>query len=55
MIRIDDNGVSILTPGSIKVHSEHDLTLRSDSRVYIEGEDVLINKRQVAKLPGISI
>ena len=55
MIRIDDTGVSIMTPQSMKIHANQDLILRSNSRVYIEGEDVLIQKRQVLKLPGITI
>lgn len=55
MVRIDDSGVTVMTPQRLVMHSNQDMVFRSNSRIYIEGEEVLINKRQVKKLPGTSI
>lgn len=55
MIRLDDNGVTIMTPGHLKMHSKGDLKISSDGNIDIQAETVQIQERQVIKAFGGSI
>ena len=55
MIRIDKNGVQVLTPGCVQIHGSQGIKLTSDADISIEAETVTIQKRMVLKESGGSI
>lgn len=55
MLRIDDSGITVMTPGTLKIHSKGDLNITSDSNMNIESENLYIQGRLVNKNFGGSI
>jgi hypothetical protein len=55
MIRCDNNGITIMTPGNLAVHSKADMVLSSDHNIRIEAATVIIQERAVMKGFGGSI
>lgn len=55
MIRVDQDGVKILSPGGISIHSSGDMRITSDSDIAIECETLTIQNRMVLKEFGGSI
>ena len=55
MIRCDDNGISILTPGNLAIHSKGDMTLTSDHNIRIECATLIVQERFVYKGLGGSM
>jgi hypothetical protein len=55
LIRLDRNGISIMTPGNMNIHAKGKLRLTSGSDVEIEGESVIMQGRLVLKELGGSI
>ncbi len=55
MIRIDDNGILIMTPGNLGIHAKGDLELTSDRTIRVEAPKVTIQKRLVLNAPMGSI
>ena len=49
MIRIDKNGVSILTPSNIQLHANKDIKITADASISLEAEHIYLNKRMVLK------
>lgn len=54
-IRVDNNGVTIATPGNAVIHAGGDMTLTADAAIKIEAETVQIQGRAVLKEFGGSI
>jgi hypothetical protein len=52
MIRVDDNGVTIMTPGALKIHSKKDMTLTSDKDIRIECNTLTLQERMHLKTFG---
>lgn len=55
LVRIDNNGVSVLTPGNVAVHAGGDMKLTADANMTIEAEGLMIQGRWVKKGTGGSI
>lgn len=55
MIRIDDNGITLMTPGNMIVHAKGALELTSDQSIRMEAPNVTIQKRLVLNAPMGSI
>ncbi len=55
MIRIDDQGVKILTPGNLAIHAGQNLRISSDADIDIECETLTVQGRFVKKTLGGSI
>lgn len=55
LIRVDNNGVSIMSPGNIAVHAGQNLKISADADIAIEAETVTIQGRGVLKELGGSI
>lgn len=55
MVRIDAEGVKIMTPGRMAFHANNDIVIKSDSNVTIEAESVIVQGRVVKKTFGGSI
>jgi len=55
LIRIDDEGIKVLTPGNMVFHSEGGMRLTSDTSIFIESENVTIQGRSVLKEFGGSV
>lgn len=55
MLRVDQNGLIIMTPGRIGIHAGQGLTLTSDGDMDIECETLTIQQRGVKKVFGGSI
>lgn len=55
MIRIDDNGVTIMTPGNMIIHAKGALELTSDQSIRMEAPNVTIQRRLVINAPVGSI
>jgi len=54
MIRCDDFGITIMTPGSFKAHSKGEMILTSDTSIKIESPQLVIQERPVLRgLPSI--
>lgn len=52
MIRVDKYGVTILTPGALKIHSKKDMTLTSDKDIRIECNTLVLQERMHLKTFG---
>lgn len=50
MVRVDDNGITIMTPGNLAVHSKGDMTLTSDKDIRIECNTLTVQERMVLKV-----
>lgn len=50
MIRIDSNGISIMTPGNIAVHAAGNMKLSADRNMALEAENITIQRRTVLKM-----
>lgn len=55
MIRIDDEGVKIMTPGNLSIHASQNLRITSDTDIVIESESLTLQGRMVLKEFGGSI
>lgn len=55
LIRIDDNGLSIMTPSQFKVYSTGNMILKSDAMMKLDAESMYIQGRLVNKEEGGSI
>lgn len=55
LIRIDDKGIVIMSPGRIGIHGGQGLTLSSDGDIDIDAETVTVQGRFVKKIFGGSI
>jgi len=55
MIRIDKNGITVMTPGSMSLHSAGPLKITSNSDVKIDAETLYLQGRMVIKEFGGSI
>jgi hypothetical protein len=55
MIRCDKNGISIMTPGNLAIHSKGDMALTSDHNIKIECATLTIQERFVYKGLGGSV
>jgi len=49
MIRIDRNGIQILCPSNIQIHSSKNMKITSDSNIHIECENLMLQGRMVQK------
>jgi hypothetical protein len=49
MIRCDDKGITIMTPGAFTIHASGDMKIECDARVDINSEQLYLNNRQVKK------
>jgi len=55
LVRISNDGVQIMTPGNIAVHAGQNMRLTANGSVFIEAEEVQIQKRVVKREVGGSI
>ncbi len=55
MIRIDSEGVKILTAGRMLFHANSDIVFKSDATMTLEAENLIVNGRLVSKEFGGSI
>jgi hypothetical protein len=55
LLRIDDDGIKILSPGGIAIHASGDMRLTSDSDIAIDCETLTLQGRFVSKVSGGSI
>jgi hypothetical protein len=55
MIRVDQNGITIMSPGNISVHSKGNMTLTADGNMTLDAASMTIQQRFVLKDSGGSI
>lgn len=55
MVRCDKNGITIMTPGNLAVHSKGNMKLSSDANIEIDCETLIVQQRMVSKVFGGSI
>lgn len=55
MIRCDKNGITIMTPGNLAIHSKGNMAISSDADINIDCETLTIQQRMVMKILGGSI
>lgn len=55
IIRIDDTGITIMTPQDLRIHSKGNMAITSDSDIRIECETLTIQERMLNKVFGGSI
>lgn len=55
MIRIDDEGIKIMTPSNLQIHSGQSMSISSDADIKIECENLVVQGRLVLKDFGGSI
>lgn len=55
MIRIDESGIKILTPGNLSIHSQANIKITSNSSIDLNAETVTIQNRAVDKFSANSI
>ena len=55
MIRVDQYGITILSPGNIAIHSKGNLTLTADANMTLDAASLVIQQRLVLKDSGGSI
>lgn len=54
IIRIDKNGVSVVTPSTINLHGR-DINIAADGTLNLEGDNVIVQGRLVNRIPAVSI
>lgn len=54
-LRFDKDGIKIMTPGSLAIHSKGDMKISSDANINIEAERVSVQGRSILKVFGGSI
>jgi archaellum component FlaG (FlaF/FlaG flagellin family) len=52
MIRCDNNGITIMTPGNLGIHSVGDMKITSDHNITIECETLTMQERMHLKIFG---
>ena len=52
LFRIDDTGVTIMTPGALKMHSKGDMVLTSDKDIRLECNTLTMQQRLHMKTFG---
>lgn len=52
VLRIDNEGLTVSTPGRIVMSANEDIMIRSGSTLYLDGDNVIINGRTVLLDPG---
>lgn len=55
LIRVDNEGVKIMTPGRMVFQSQGDMLFRSASGIILDGERVVIHDREVLKFPVTTV
>jgi hypothetical protein len=55
MIRADQHGITILTPGNVAIHSKGDMALTADGNMTLDAANMVIQQRGVLKDSGGSI
>jgi hypothetical protein len=55
MVRIDQHGITVMSPGNIALHSKGNMTLTADGNLTIDASTVTIQQRYVLKDSGGSI
>lgn len=55
LIRIDDDGIKIMTPGNLYIHSGQNMRISSDADINIDCENLTIQQRAVMKVFGGSV
>jgi hypothetical protein len=55
MIRVDQNGITVMSPGSITIHSKGNMNLTADGNMTIDAASLVIQQRFVLKDSGGSI
>lgn len=55
MIRCDDFGITIMTPGNLQIHSAGSMTISADTDINIECETLSVQGRMILKESGGSI
>lgn len=55
IFRVDNNGITVMTPGNMAIHATGNLKISSDSNVEIDCETLVIQERMVLKGTGGSI
>ena len=54
VIRIDGNGITIISPSSINLHGR-EIRITAEGTLLLEGDNVAINERAVNRFPAVSI
>jgi hypothetical protein len=54
LIRIDDSGISIMTPQRLNIHANQDIKIRSDGAIQLDAKTIFLHNRLVKK-QGLSI
>lgn len=55
IFRVDNNGITVMTPGNMAIHATGNLKISSDSNIEIDCETFVIQERMVLKGTGGSI
>ena len=55
MIRADQHGITILTPGNVAIHAKGDMALTADGNMTLDAATMTIQQRGVLKDFGGSI
>lgn len=55
MLRIDQHGITVMSPGNIQIHSKGDMTLTADGNMTIDAASLTVQQRFVLKDSGGSI
>lgn len=55
MIRVDQNGITVMSPGNIQIHSKGNLTLTADGNMTLDAASLTVQQRLVLKDSGGSI
>lgn len=55
MIRCDNNGITVMTPGNMAIHATGNLKISSDANIEIDCESLVLQERMVLKGTGGSI
>lgn len=54
-VRVDQNGITVMSPGNIQIHSKGNMTLTADGNMTIDAASLTIQQRYVLKDSGGSI
>ncbi len=55
MIRVDKNGITVMSPGNISIHAKGNLKMSSDANIEVDCESLILQGRLVKKTFGGSI